>query len=136
MLQDKVMLIEGQLRCEELNNHLHKIGAPRKIFISEDASGIVQNVTFDVKTNQLIGLVAPIKPENGCPKMFSYLATSEQEIKRCMELPKSSLVYMIVAQPLRKHAPPFILQLFGTDNKFNSSNVTARWLYLGSELKE
>lgn len=136
MLRDKIVQIEGQLRCQELCTHLERIGAPKIVFLSEDASGIVQNVVFDVKTNQLIGLVAPLQPKNGCPKMFSYLATSEDEIKRCMELPESSNVYMIAAQPLQKHAPPFILQLFGTDNKFTSENVRARWFYIVSELKK
>lgn len=115
---------------------MEKIGAPKKVFLSEDASGIVKRIVYDSITDQLIGIVSPLQPENGCPKLFAYKASSEEEMKRFMELPQSTLVYIIVAQPLKANAPPFIIQLFGTNNKFNSSDVLARWKYVTTELKK
>lgn len=124
------------MRCKELKEHLEKIKAPNTVFLSEDASGVVKKIVYDSQTNQLVGLVSPLKSENGSPTLFAYSATTEEEIKRFLELPKSSLVYIIVAQPLKEHAPPFILQLFGTDNKFKAMHVLARWKFITIELKK
>lgn len=129
-------MIEGQLRCQELSEHLKKIGAPNSVFLSEDGSGIVKKIVYDVKSNQLVGIVPPLDPINGSPKIFSYMANSEEEIRKFFELPQSSLVYIIVAQPLLRHAPPFILQIFGTDNKFKATDVQARWRNIRNELKK
>lgn len=78
----------------------------------------------------------PLDSTNGCPKLNSYMATSEEAIKSFMELPRSSLVYLIVAQPLKANAPPFILQIFGTNNKFKATDVVNRWAYIAKELKK
>lgn len=40
-----------------------------------------------------------------------------------------------MAQPLIEHAPPFVLQVFGTDNKFKSQDVLLRWKETVEELK-
>lgn len=123
------------MRCRELHAHLERIKAPKTVFVSEDASGIVKKVVYDCNTNQLIGLVAPLNPENGSPRLFAYEASSAEEIEKYMELPQASLIYIIVAQPMKKHSLPFILQLFGINNKFKSSDVLARWRYIQRELK-
>lgn len=96
----KPPLIEGELRCKDLKDHLVKINASNTVFLSEDGSGIVRRVVYDSKTNQLVGLVLPL--ENGMPKQFTYLATSKDRITQFMEQPKSSYVYLITAQPLKK----------------------------------
>lgn len=84
--------------------------------MSEDASGLEKRLVYDVKTNQLIGLTLPLDSKNGLPQKFSFLATSENMIRELMQKTQSSLIYIIVAQPLKKNSPSFILQLFGTDN--------------------
>lgn len=128
--------MEGDLRCKELSEHLEKIKAPKQVFLSEDASGLVRRIVYDVKTDQLIGLVLPLNSENGLPQMFSFIATSEDMINTLMQKQQSSLIYMIIAQPLQKNAPSFILQLFGTDNTFKQEDVTKRWDFTISELKK
>lgn len=132
----KAKIIEGQLRIEELVEYLKSINAKKHIFIAEDASGIIDKINYDPKTNQLVGLVLPIVSKTGMPKPFSFIATSATEIERIMELhAKSTLIYLVLAQPLIEHAPPFVLQVFGTDNKFTSVNVISRWMYIVQELK-
>lgn len=115
---------------------MERIDAPKAVFLSEDASGLVKKVVYDVKTNQLIGLVLPLSDENGLPRMFSFLATSENTIRQLMHKEPSPLIYIIVAQPLKKNAPSFILQLYGTDNTFKTENVTKRWDFTIRELKK
>lgn len=119
-----------------MNEYLDEIKAPKQIFLSEDASGIVQNVTYDAYSNQLVGLVLPFNESNGIPTMFSFDAKSAEDIEKYLKLPQSKLVYIIAAQPLKFGASPFILQLFGTDNKFETSIVQSRWVYTKKELNK
>lgn len=83
----------------------------------------------------MIGLVLPIK-ENGMPQIMTFKAESAEKMKEHMNKPLSTLVYIVVAQPLKKKTPPFILQIFGTDNKFNKNSVLKRWEHTIGELKK
>lgn len=131
----KERLIEGELRCQQLVEHLERTNSPKSIFLSEDGSGIIQKVVYDSHTDQLIGLVLPLQEENGMPIMCSFKAESAEMIKRHLEQPKSTLVYIVVAQPLGPSKVPFILQIFGTDNKFQTPDVLKRWMHTEHELK-
>lgn len=123
---EKDRVIEGELRSKQLNTYLEKIECPKSIFLSEDASGVVQ----------LVGLVLPFNSTNGMPNMLSFEAKSAEDIEKYLKLPKSTLVYIIVAQPLRTGAAPFILQIFGTNNKFKTPDVLRRWSHTEMELKK
>lgn len=134
MIHDKEKILEGELRCESLLNYLEATKAPRKIFASEDASGIVSKIVYDSRNNQLIGLVSPLN-ENGMPLINSFRADSAERIKELLTLPKSSLIYAVVAQPIKPKVPPYILQIFGTNNKFTAHDVLKRWTFTENELK-
>lgn len=107
-----------------------------EIWISEDGSGIISDVKYDSSTNQLVGLVLPTDLETGMPIPFSYTPNSLNEIRRQMQYPKSSLVYMVMAQPIKQNTPPFILQAHGTDNKFKTQDVIHRWNHTKNELSK
>lgn len=133
---EKDRIIEGELRCEQLSKHLELTESPKAVFLSEDGSGVVQKVVYDTHTNQMIGLVLPFDETNGMPQTFSFKAKSEEDMRNYMKLPQSSLVYIVVAQPLQRNSPAFILQIFGTDSKFDSGHVLKRWKYTVNELKK
>lgn len=136
-IQDnKERIIEGQLRCDELKAYLEKTNSPKTVFLSEDGSGIVQKITYDVKTNQLIGLVLPFDDLNGIPKSFSYVVNSSEDIAEFIKKSLSKYVYIVVAQPTNPKSPPFILQIFGTSNRFTADDVMKRWKYTERELKK
>lgn len=133
----KERITEGVLRCEELKVHLERSNYPKSVFLSEDASGVVQRVVFESRTNQLVGLVLPLSGESGMPQLLSFDPSSAEEIKRCVELNQlSKLVYIVVAQPLQINALPFILQIFGTTNRFKAMDVHKRWQFTRTELKK
>lgn len=134
--RDKDRIVEGELRSEQLAKYLENIKSPKYVFLSEDASGVVQKVTYDVHSNQLVGLVLPFNNLNGMPKMFSFEAKNAEAIEQYLKLPQSTLVYIIVAQPLVIGAAPFILQIFGTNNTFETSDVLSRWKYTETELNK
>lgn len=97
-------------------------------------TGIVPKVNYDVVTDQVVGLVLPFDEKTGCPKMFSYKATTVDEIKSHMKKKKASIAYVVMAQPLDERFPPFVLQLYGTDNTFKAKNVLDRWNFMENEL--
>lgn len=89
--QRKEKIIEGELRCSQLSEYLDKIGSPRKVWLSEDASGIIAQVTYDPKTNQLVGLTLP-NDKNGMPILFSFVPNTLSEINNQMKTnPRSTL---------------------------------------------
>lgn len=133
--QDKNLLTEGQLRCSELKIYLDKIGAPHTVWLSEDGSGIIQRAVYDMRSNKLVGINLPIDELTGMPIASSYFARSLSEISKHMNNRLSSLVYAVMAQPVKSKCPPFVLQLYGTDNKFTTRNVLDRWEHTINELK-
>lgn len=105
-----------------------------RVWLSEDATSIVSKIEFDAKTNQMIGIVLPMNSSTGMPIPFTYLAKNEEEIQLNMQKSKSNYVYIVMAQPLAINVPPFIFQLFGTDNKFKAAQVLLRWNHTVAEL--
>lgn len=133
--QHKTKIIEGSLRCEALLNYLNKVNAPKTIWIAEDATGVIQKVVYDVASRQLIGIVLPFN-QKGMPITFTFKVESIDDIERFMKKPMSTHVYLVMAQPIKEKTPPFLLQVFGSDNKFNSEDVINRWEHTKSELKK
>lgn len=128
--------VEGELRCEELNHYLEKLKVPKIVWLSEDGSGIIQKAVFDVKTNQIVGPLLPINSSTGMPKTRSFIARTITDIEKFMKLDLSNLVYIVMAQPILSKSAPFILQIFGINNKFTAQNVMDRWKTTIIELKK
>lgn len=108
------------------------------VWLSEDATGILPKIEYDTATSQLIGQVLPIDKKTGVPISKTYLARSHGEIEMHVtnaSCAKSTMAYIIVAQPLDEKAPPFILSINGTDNKFKTDQVLNRWKFTQAELE-
>lgn len=133
---NKQLVLEGQLRCKELQDYLNNLKAPKCVWLSEDATGIIQKAVFDVKTNQIVGLVLPLDASSGMPKTYSFVARTIQDIEKFMTMPTSNLVYVVMAQPVQMKSTPFVLQIFGTNNIFTAKNVLDRWNATIIELKK
>ena len=123
----KKCILEGELRCAELKTYLSDRNAGNDVWLCEDASGIVSKIQYDPTSDQLIGIVLPLDENNGCPKRHEYTARNEEEIRKFMQHTRSTLVYIIMAVALKEGVPPFILQMFGTDNRFTATDVIKRW---------
>lgn len=134
--QNKSKVIEGELRCQGLLQYIEKVGAPKKVWLSEDASGIVTKVEYDPSTNQLVGLVLPTNISTGMPIPFSFLAKSAEAIEKELHKSRSSLIYLVMAQPLKENTPPYVLLMYETDNRFTARNVLDRWQYIEHQLKK
>lgn len=108
----------------------------KHVWLSEDATVIKSNVTYDPKTDQLVGLVLPTNETTGCPMTFTYMATNSECIKQHLMHVKSSVVYVVMAQPIDENIPPFVLQMFGSDNRFETTQVLKRWNHIRMQLEK
>lgn len=127
-------VVEGRLRCKELSEYLEKVHAPKVVWLSEDGSGIVSKVCYDSTTNQMVGLVLPTDQKTGMPIPFSFMPKSVTEIEQQLQQPKSTLVYVVMAQPIKENIPPFVLQIYGVNNTFTAETVMKRWEFTQKEL--
>lgn len=133
---NKSRIVEGKLRAKELSNYLDQMNCTKYVWLSEDTTAIISKVVYDPSTNQLVGIVPPIDKTTGCSKILSFTATNAEIIKQHLLKTKSTVVYLVMAQPLDEAIPPFVLQMFGSDNKFYSKDVIKRWKYTVCELKK
>lgn len=121
---------EGELRCSELKEYLERNQYPFFVFLSEDATGIIKKAEYNYNNNNISGFVPPLDI-NGMPLKNSFPATSADVISKYFaNEEKSSLIYVVMAQPLQLKAAPFCLLAFGTNNKFSQEHVTSRWKYI------
>lgn len=125
---------EGEIRSKDLVKYLSDRNAGTDVWLCEDASGIIPQIKYDQTSDQLIGMVLPIDESTGCPERFEHTARSEDEIKSFMQHQKSTLVYIVMAIPLKEGIAPFILQIFGTNNKFKTTDVINRWNFTINDL--
>lgn len=133
--KNKHTIVEGEIRAKELADYCDKMKVPRKVWLQEDASGIVSTVAYDSSSSQLVGLVLPIDDRTGMPIPFSFAPQSLEQIEQQIKQhEKSTLVYVILAQPLSDNVPPFIVQIYGTDNRFKSQDVLSRWRHTKDQL--
>lgn len=112
------------------------MGVELRVWLCEDGTGINAKIEYHPSTNQLVGIVLPIDPNTGMPVQFSFLANTAEDIESHSKKKMSTTVYVVLAQPLKPNVPPFILTVFGTDNKFTSKNVKHRLEHIKQELKK
>lgn len=84
----------------------------------------------------MVGMTLQIDERTGCPKRFESTTHDGEEIKKFCRMTKSTHVYLVLAIPLKEGIAPFVLQIFGTDNRFTTRNVTKRWSYTTNELRK
>lgn len=130
ILSQAVAVVEGCLRINQLKKFLQDGSYPLKVFLSSDATKIENRITYDHKSNQLIGFVLPLN-ENKMPITYSFLANSAETMAHHFRHNKiATNLYTYIAQPPVKNAPAFCLLLFGTDETFTSEDVSARQDYI------
>lgn len=134
--RSKRKIVEGQLRCQELKDYLTQLKFGSKVWLCEDATGLSAKIEYDSSTDQLVGIALPINTKTGMPQSYTFLARSVEDIQKHAKEPQSGLVYLILAQPIMPNAPPFVIQVFGTNNKFSSTDVKNRWKYTIRELEK
>lgn len=132
-------IIEGILRSQELKLYLEERHLEKVVCISEDATRIVGRIQYNSRTNQVTGFVLPLSKKSGYPVPFSFPARNASEIIEYFDnnKPISSFVNVIMAQSVDiKKSSPFCLMIFGSDNKYTSTDVCNRWNFIKTELRK
>ncbi|KAE9529664.1 hypothetical protein AGLY_011760 [Aphis glycines] len=125
--QSKV--IEGNFRFNELRVYLIKKNLPLKVWISEDVTRITGKIEYDVKSNEVVGFVLPLK--NGCPLPNAFIASNAKTIAQYFNsVCRANYAYVIMAKPLNDTAAPFCLSIYGTNNRFSNEDVINRWKFV------
>lgn len=115
-----------EYRFNQLKNFLEKNKLPLCVWISEDATRITGKIEYDSISNKVVGFVMPF--DNGLAKSDAFVGTSAYEIGKYFQTNiKADYAYIIMAKPLEDSAPSFCLCVYGTDNRFNYSDVITRW---------
>ncbi|CAG9768534.1 unnamed protein product [Ceutorhynchus assimilis] len=128
-------LQEGGFDFKGLLKHLTDRGLPKMIWVSEDGTRVTGKIEYDSKSNNVIGLVLPLR--DGLPQQGTFPATSAEAIKAYFQTGvKATYAYVIMAQPLHVGASTYCLSLFGTDNSFTTEQVTLRWEWMKKEAKK
>ncbi|CAF4340856.1 unnamed protein product, partial [Rotaria magnacalcarata] len=106
-------------------------------FVAEDATAVVPKVTYDTKSNTFIGFSLPLD-SNGLPIQNSYSTDSFTRLDEWYsDVKRATLLNAYLIQPLSSslHISPYIFAVYGTDNKFESSDVISRWYKIYQECK-
>lgn len=101
----------------------------RYVWIAEDATAILTRVEYKSDDDQVIGFVSPLNPGTGLPEIKKFPATSVSVVHNYFEQgvhDRAKSVYALVAIPLNAKATPYVLVIFGTQNKFSHQNVLDR----------
>lgn len=48
-------IIEGELRCKELNGYLERVKTGKIVWIAEDGTAITPKINYDSTTDELVG---------------------------------------------------------------------------------
>lgn len=86
-------------------------------------------IEYKPDTDQIIGFVPPLLGSTGLPATNGFPATSASIVKNyfdCNADNKARSVYALVAVPLTNKATPYVVAIFGTNNRFSFENVLTR----------
>lgn len=121
----------GKLMCNELAKYINQYNLSKVVYGAEDMTKIKETLRYDSKTNEIVGLSAPLSEETGLPIADLFIFDN---IERAYELVKTydtaPYVNVFMIQPLTNKCMPFPVLLFGSNNKFTHLDVTNRWVLI------
>lgn len=134
--QEDLEFREGVLKSTELLQYLMKNNYPLVGFVSEDQTKITTSLKYCTKSNNIVGLVAPLSEETGMP-MTEGLAFESLQIayNAVHKLDHAEYVNIFMYQPLAQNAVPFCMLMYGSNNKYTNAHALNRWRYILNALE-
>ncbi|CAF2099824.1 unnamed protein product [Rotaria magnacalcarata] len=118
---------EGDFRYDLMCDYL-SLQKTNFIFASEDCTGVIPQIIYNVQSNTFIGFVPHL--EDGLPKINTFSTESFSKFENWFgTLNKSHLLNLHMVQPINldlKSCAPFILSAYGTDNHFTTLDILMR----------
>ncbi|CAF2975277.1 unnamed protein product [Rotaria sp. Silwood2] len=119
--------------CDYFNINQSMLG-----FCAEDSTAVVPKITYDTTSNTFIGFSLPLD-DNGVPIIDSNSTDSFFHLEEwCSDRPLTKSLNACLVQPLSapiNNNSPYLLAAYGTDNKFESSDVILRWCHIYEQFK-
>jgi len=132
ILNSNYSLNEGEFQFDKLKQYLNDNNVQFG-FASEDCTGVIRKIKYDVKTNSFIGFSTPF--DNGIPILQYYQTDSFEKLKTWFStINKAPLLNVHMFQPLPSSSTslpsPFLLSAYGVENTFTANDVLRRWLFI------
>ena len=122
-------IVEGEFRYDLLFDFL-SCQKTNFIVLSEDCTGVVPRIEYNVHSNTFIGFSPRL--EDGLPQINSFSTESFSKLENWFEtLKKSRLLNLHMVQPINlisSSCSIFILSAYGTDNEFTTWDILMRWM--------
>lgn len=125
-------LIEGHFQYNRFIDLAQKFDC-KYVFCGEDSTVVIPRINYDSRSNSFVGFTLPLK--NGFPCSQFYSTTNMNQLELWYnEIEKSTFLNIHVLQPLTSRyqlrLSPFLLSAYGTNNKYNSRDIVARWSHI------
>jgi hypothetical protein len=132
IMTSNLSLKEGEFQFDNLKLYLNSSDAQFG-FVSEDCSGVIRKIKYDVNTNSFTGFSTPLA--NGIPILQYYQTDSFDKLKTWFStINKAPLLNIHMFQPLpSRHTgsrSPFLISAYGVENTFTANDVLRRWLFI------
>lgn len=133
--QYREQLLEGEFRFDSMKNQFESMKV-KYAFAAEDCTSVIRKVCYDGWSNSFVGF-CPRLQNDGFPQLSSFAIESLSDLEIAFETESlSSLLNVYAIRPITsesQHSSPFVLSAFGSDNKFQTHHVIARWLKIFDE---
>ncbi|CAF1928949.1 unnamed protein product [Rotaria magnacalcarata] len=133
MSNTDTIITEGRFRIMALKQYTDSLNA-KFGFCSEDCTGVIKKIKYDVTTNSFVGFVT--KFSNGIPIPEYYKTDSYEQLKAWFtNIKKSNLLNIFMFQPLpppgHSNTPsPFLMNAFGADGTGSAMEILYRWVHV------
>lgn len=135
LIAKEVCVQEGALNIDGLIEYFDQKKYPKIGWYSEDQTKTVERIRYNPKYNTLEGLASPLN-ENGVPILRFNIAETAADIQNLLSsYPVSTLMNLVLVQPLVENSSAFCLLAYGTDNRFTAGDCLRRWNYIRDTLK-
>lgn len=122
-------IVEADFRYDLMSDYL-SLQKTNFIFASEDCTGVVPRIVYNVQSNSFIGFVPHL--EDGLPQINAFSTESFAKLENWFDtLNKSYLLNIHMVQPINLSSiscSPFLLSAYGTDNQFKTIDILMRWM--------
>ncbi|CAF1639732.1 unnamed protein product, partial [Didymodactylos carnosus] len=109
ILNANLRVAEAEFRFDALQQHLLSIHT-KLGFVSEDCTGVIRKIKYDVTTNSFVGFATPLA--NGVPIAQFYQTDSYEQLKSWFDtIDKAPLLNVHMFQPLPSNNTELVHQL-------------------------
>lgn len=126
LIAEEINAREREININGILKYFNDKKLPKIVWLSEDQTKIVERIKYNPAFNTLEGLSPPLN-DNGVPILNYNLTETAFDIKNLIsKYPKSTLINIVMIQPLEDNSASFCLLAYGTINKFTAVDVAKK----------